>query len=912
VINATRRDALALVGGAASLIAASGSDAATPEAATLGAISPKTLKIDGRTRPAGVAAKRPSFSWTLVARDPKRRNLTQSAAQIVISDPQPGGAVVFDSGRRATTVMALAPQANLTLNAQTPYLWRVRVWDQDGAPSPWSEPQRFTTAPALPWRAAWIAAEADQAITAPEIGDYEGGTAAPTPTYALPLLRRAFTVDKPVRHAVVCLSGLGCYALGINGQDPSREVMNPGWTDYAKTVLYNTLDVTTLLRPGENVLAVRLGDGMYDVQARSHRYTKRVGSYGAPKLILQLRIVFTDGTETWVASDAAWRTHPGPVTFSSIYGGEDCDAQAEPRGWETPGADLTDWAPAILTTGPGGALKPQRTPGLIVAESFSAVAVTRPAPGVFVYDLGQNFAGRPVLSVKGPAGATVRLTPGELLDSAGRVTQASMNAGPDDPMFFDYTLDDRAGAQTWRPAFTYSGFRYVEATCSASGVEVAAITGEALRAGLETTGDFACSDVLLTRTHQLIRRAVLSNAVTILTDCPQREKLGWLEQTYLNAGAVFYTLDALPLYAKLTDDIVDSQTAGGMVPSTAPEYDRFVDDHGRDSAFRDSPEWGSAVVQSPWAAYRFSGDLDLLARAYPPMGRYVDYLATRSKDGLIDYGLGDWYDIGPVEPGPSQLTSRAFTATATWYADLVTVAKVASRLGRTAEAQGYDRRGDAVKATINARLFDAQSSRYDRGSQTANAMALALGLVPAAYEARVLDNLVADIRGRHDHVSAGDIGFHYVIQALTQFGRADALYAMLSRTDPPSYGAQITRGATALTEAWDATPKASQNHFMLGHAEQWLFAGLGGIDFDMSRAPEDALRIAPQPVKGVTWAQTSYRSVLGEVRSRWRSKGKHLRLDIDIPPGLMARVKMPGAAEMRVGSGLYSWVVETR
>jgi hypothetical protein len=895
MIESTRRDALALIGAAASTVYAG-----PASAAQLAAVTPQALSIDYRPQPSGVATPRPQFGWTLAPRDPAGRHLAQTACRVQVIEGWPGGETVFDSGKVLGSGLALTPGRDLELNPQTPYVWRVMVWDQDGAPSPWSAPQRFTTSATLPWRGKWIALEPDGAITAPAIENRELAAS----TYALPLLRRAFRVDKPVRHAVACLSGLGCYSLTLNGADASPALMTPGWTDYAKTVLYNTLEVTALLAPGENVLGMALGDGMYDVQAKAGRYSKWAGSFGAPKLMQQLQIVYQDGSEEWITSDDQWQARTGPVTFASIYGGEDYDARLEPKNWDRPGAMLSGWAQALTTKGPGGALTSQQTPGIVVAETFKTIAVTTPAPGVRVHDLGQNFAGRPVLSVRGAAGAVVRITPGELLDAEGRVTQASMAAGPDDALRFTYTLGDEPGVQVWRPRFSYSGFRYLDVEVVGE-AEVLSLDGDFLHADLPTAGDFACSDDRLNRTHELIRRAVLSNTMTILTDCPHREKLGWLEQTYLNAGTVFYNLQALALYDKMAGDIADAQAPNGMVPSIAPEYVRFIDDKGADTDFRSSPEWGSASIQSPWAAYRFTGDIDLLRRAYPTMRRYAAYLANRSQGGLVNFGLGDWYDIGPGEPGEPKLTSKTFVGSATWYADLMVLAKVATLIGDTAGASTFGAQAAKLKATINAKLFDATTARYDRGSQTAYAMALALGLVPKGFEPTVLANLVQSIEARADHVSAGDIGFHYVVQALTTYGRGDLLYAMATQASSPSYAAQIAAGATALTEAWDASPNHSQNHFMLGHIEQWLFGGLAGLDIDYARGPRDAIQIAPQPVAGVTWARASHIGPFGKVSVDWAMRGDKFSLTVDLPPNSTALIRLPDPLHppVRVRSG---------
>jgi hypothetical protein len=395
----------------------------------------------------------------------------------------------------------------------------------------------------------------------------------------------------------------------------------------------------------------------------------------------------------------------------------------------------------------------------------------------------------------------------------------------------------------------------------------------------------------LARTHRLIVQALLSNTFSVLTDCPHREKLGWLEQTHLNADTVFYNLDAVTLYRKMLRDMQDAQLSDGLVPEIAPEFLAFLNADGSNSIFRESPEWGAAIVLSTWAAYRYSGDRRLLEDGYDSMCRYAFYLeGRRTPEGLLDHGLGDWYDISPKPVGEAQLTSRKLTGTATYYQLLMQLSTIAAILNKSDAAARFKVHAAAVKQTINAKLFDFERNRYDHGSMTAYAMPLALGIVPNDRRAAVLANLIADIRVHRNHVTAGDVGFHYVVRALMENGRGDVLQDMLSRADSPSYGAQLAQGATALTEAWDANPTKSQNHFMLGHAETWLYGGLAGIRIDLSRDPQSRIRIAPQAVAGVNAASAQYQSVLGKVRCAWTKQAGRLRIEVEIPAGAQAQV----------------------
>jgi hypothetical protein len=495
----------------------------------------------------------------------------------------------------------------------------------------------------------------------------------------------------------------------------------------------------------------------------------------------------------------------------------------------------------------------------------------------------------------------VKIIAGELLDAHGHVTQESNNAHPGFDNEFNYTL--KGGAEeSWHPQFSYNGFRYVEVE-PASGNKtevlptVLALSGSFLHDDVAVTAEFQSSDELFVQIHQLIDQAILSNMVSVLTDCPTREKLGWLEQTHLAATSIMYNYDVLPLYRKMADDMADAQIASGLVPSIAPEFVAFVNSHGESTFFRDSPEWGSAVILSPMAAYRFYGDTSILAQHYDAMQKYAAYLASKAQGGMLEYGLGDWYDIGPGAPGESQLTGKGLTATAIYYQDLTSLEQIARILGKPEDAEKYANSAAEVKAAFNRNLFHPDTGQYDRGSQTADAMPLALGLVPEDRRKDVLNNLVADIRNHGYHITAGDIGFHYVVRALTDNGRSDVLATMLSQTDPPSYGYQLKQGATSLTEAWNANRSSSQNHFMLGHAEEWFYRGLAGIAIDLANAEPQRIRIQPAFVAAVNAASAGEDTVFGEVRSSWKRVSGGIALDVAIPAGQMASVILPASIE---------------
>ena len=911
--------------------------------AVAGGVMPENLQVASTTNPTGVDRQTPSLSWELRATLPGAHDLGQSSYQILVASSAEELAgdrgSLWDSGRVQSGQRLYVAYGGRPLSSHQSYYWKVRVWDQAGNASSWSAPAKWTTAILHPeeWKASWIAAEPDGPLQ-PQTRENRGQWTEPV--QPLPIFRKDFRVTGPVKSAIVFVSGLGQYELHLNGASVTGTVLNPGWTNYRKTVLYNTFDVTQRLHPGENAFGVLLGNGMYNVPGVNGRYTKFVGSFGQPKLILQMHVEYSDGSETTVSSDSSWRTASGPITFSSIYGGEDFDARRLRNGWDQPGfIEDADWRPALETAGPDGSagspgreLSGHLIPPIVIADRLAPLRVTRPRPGLTVYDMGKNSSGWPEILVRGRAGDRVRMLPGELLNPDGTVTQASAGAGPDDPVLFNYTL--AGGEERWHPRFTYYGFRYVQvetipASPGGPPPKMLSLETDFTHDDVAVDGHFTSGVELLNQIHALIDRAILSNLASVITDCPTREKLGWLEQTHLAGYSIMDNYGVLKLYEKVADDMAEAQLANGFVPGIAPEYVAFVDANGNSTNFRDSPEWGSASILSPWQAYQFYGDIGILRDHYDSMVRYAGYLQSKLQDGMLSYGLGDWYDIGPQPPGESQLTGKGLTATAIYYQDLKTLAAIASLLGNDADAARFGKDAAEVRESFNSHLLHADTATYDRGSQTAQAMPLVLGLVPENLRQAVLDNLVKNIRDHDDHVTAGDIGFHYVVRALTDNGRSDVLFDMLSRNDSPSYGYQLQRGATTLTEAWDTNPRSSQNHFMLGHAEEWFYRGLAGIDVDLSRQEPQQITIRPAFLAKVPAAQAQLHTVLGTVESSWTRDGSKVVWHLRIPAGSRATVILPPAAtgismsggtpspaspegEVVLGSGAYEFRFHVR
>lgn len=719
------------------------------------------------------------------------------------------------------------------------------------------------------------------------------------------LARRTFTVRPRLKRALLHACGLGHHELSINGARVGLDLLAPGWTTYHKTCLYDTHDVTPFVREGANGAGVFLGSGFYNV--RPGRYLKLETAFRPLTVIAQLRLEYVDGTVEVIGTDESWRVHPGPTTFASVYGGEDHDARLEQPGWDTAQADESRWVNAVAYAGPGGVLRgfSHAAPPMRAFETLRPVGVRRLATGSLVFDLGQNASLMPRLTVRGARGARVKLIPAELAHPDGSIDRASINGvgtggtGLSDS-WWSYTLAGRS-EETWFPRFFYHGCRYLEAqlTPGEDGAlpVIVALEGVVVHSASPAVGEFECSSELFNRIRPLIRWAQRSNLAHVITDCPHREKLGWLEQYHLNGPSLRYEWDLGRMYLKTFDDMADAQLANGLVPDIAPEYIQFSE------GFRDSPEWGSAIILSAWQHFEWTGDDTPLRRHYGAMKRYLQHLANRSEGHIVSHGLGDWCDLGPGRPAFAQLTPVALTATAFYYLDTCVLAQIAAHLGEQADAAELAQCAEEIRAAFNAKFLDAAKGSYATGSQCANALPLAIGLVPPEQRAAVLDAIVQDVRGRGDALTAGDVGFRYLLRALAENGRSDVVYAMNSQSDKPGYGYQLKMGCTSLAESWFASREISHNHFMLGHIMEWFYRDLAGVGPEVSGPGFARVQLRPQPVAGVEWARASQASARGRVAIAWRVSAGKLIVDVELPPNATGVVTLPGSAAAATESG---------
>ena len=848
-----------------------------------------------RINPLGLENTNPYLSWQLMSNE---NGVRQTAYQILVSDDSlaliSDKANVWDTKRVSSEQSVNIVYKGKPLQATHSYYWKVRVWDNSGNASGWSAVNKWQMGllNTADWKKAqWIAYDklADSLYNPLPI---DGKKDKATYNNVLPLFRKEFKLAKKVKNATLFMSGLGHFEATINGRLVSDHFMDAGWSKYDKEGLYVTLNVTHLLNSGNNAIGAIMGNGFGFVPPVAKRFRKLKVMHGHPMLIGRLKVTYDDGTEENIVTDQSWKTTKSPITFSSIYGGEDYDANLEQPNWNKVGFNDAAWQQTIIVKG-SPVLKSQQHEPIKVMETFLPVSAKRIDAGDWVYDMGQNASGIVAIKLQGNKGDTVRIYPGELLDASGQVTQKATGG----PFYFQYVLKGD-GIEAYQPKFTYSGFRYIQIK-GANYLQLQNGQPKLLevktlhtRNAMAENGNFRSSNDLFNKTETLINWAIRSNASHVLSDCPHREKLGWMEQVHLMSPSIQYTYDFPALGRKIMNDIKIGQLENGLIAETNPEYVYFT--WGEKDMFRDSPEWGSSGIIYPWYAYNWYGDLKSLTEMYPTMQRYIEYLKERSENLILRNGLGDWYDIGPKAPGVSQLTPLGVTGTAIFYYNLNIMQKVAALLNKPNDVKQYAALAERVSKAFNDEYFNKSTKQYATGSQTSNAMALYMDLVPENDRPAVLNNLVQGIIDSSYRLTAGDIGFRYVVRVLEKEGRSDILYKMNSRSDVPGYGYQLAKGATALTESWMALPTVSNNHLMLGHLKEWFYSGLVGLKIDSSAIGYKKFIVAPTPVGDVTQAEANIETLYGKVRADWQKQSDgSFHLHVEVPVNTSATIILP-------------------
>jgi alpha-L-rhamnosidase len=858
-------------------------------------ISSTYLRCEYLTNPLGIDAAQPQMSWIVTSSE---RGQRQTAWQVLVASSPDALAAdrgdLWDSGKVESSQTLHIRYAGRPLRSHQECYWKVRVWDKDGRESPWSETGRWSMGILAPgdWSGDWIGFDAGRERPPAPPGNRRGRGQQPVFLPPVPHLRHEFQVEKPVRRATLYAAALGLADVHFNGRRVNEEWFPSGWTDYAKRVYYRAYDVTQQMRSGANVLGAALADGWYSGYVG---WGNRRDHYGRnPRFRAMLHLEFSDGTTADIVSGPEWKAAHGPWTSADFLKGETYDARREMKGWDAAGFDATAWQRVNTGSEVQPVLQSHPAQPVVAFAELKPVKTTSPKPGVFVYDLGQNFAGVVRLRVRGTAGQAITLRFAERLQPDGNIYVTNLRAA----VSTDKYICRGEGAETWEPRFTFHGFQYVEVSGLAERDAADAIVGVALSSAAPVVGEFACSNPLLNKLHSNIVWTQWANYIEIPTDCPQRdERLGWTGDAQIYVHTATLNSDVAAFYKKWLVDLDDGQLEDGQYPRVAPR--KVTEEEG-------GPAWADAGVICPWTIYRTYGDRSILESRYENMARFVASYENRSRPGPVPperfHAFGDWLNVRADTP-------RDVIYMAYFAHSARLMAQIADVLGKPEDAKRYRELVEQIRGSFQKNYVEADG-RVRGDTQTCYVLAIAYGLLTEEQEKRAAEHLIERIRERDWHLSSGFVGTKDLMLVLAKIGRNDVAYRLALNETYPSWGFSIANGATSIWERWNGwTPDEgfadpgmnSFAHYSFGAVYQWMAENIGGI---RAESPGyERIVIAPQPGGGLISARTVYNSIRGRIESEWKRSGEQLELRVLVPANTTARIELPAHEGAKILEG---------
>lgn len=838
----------------------------------------------------GIGEAQPRLSWLIETKIP---NWMQATFQLEASDAR--GNVISDTQPIDSHESVLVNWPFSPLRSRERRLIRSRVWGVDGSASEWSE--HYSVEAGLlhvdDWTAKFISPGWDE------------DTSVMQP---LPMLRRAFNCKPNILRARLYISSLGIYEANINGVVVGDHVFDPGWTSYKHRLQYQTFDVTTMLRTGQNAMGVFLSDGWF--RGRLGFGGGRRNIYGDKlALIAQLEIFYADGTTERIVSDENWRVTNGPVLSSGIYEGETYDARLEKHGWSSPDFDDRDWFGVVAIDHDLASLVAPIGPPVRRTQLLSPQSIFKSPSGRTLVDFGQNLVGRLRITVNGSAGQTITLRHAEVLEDGELGTRPLRGAQATDR----YTL--RGGAtEMWEPRFTFHGFRYVEVEGWPSELCSEDLNAVVIHSDMQRTGWFECSDALVNQLHENVVWSMRGNFLSIPTDCPQRdERLGWTGDLQVFSPTASYLYDVAGfLRSWLRDLSLEQNDHGGIVPIVVPYI--------LDMPIWPATAWGDAAVVVPWVLYQRFGDVEVLRSQFESMRSWVDVIANIAGEKHLwnqGFQFGDWLDptAPPDQPAKAQ-TEGHLVATAYFAHSAKRVGQAAGILGLKDQEARYLALAEQIRQAF-ANEYITGAGRLVNDAQTAYALALEFDLVQTDEQRQHAGERLMTLVNANDYrIGTGFVGTPLICDALTRAGKTSTAYALAFQRECPSWLYPVTMGATTVWERWDSMladgsinsgEMTSFNHYALGAVADWFHRVVGGLA--SSEPGYKRITFHPRPGGDLSHASARHITPYGMAECAWQINDGNIEVKLVVPPNTSAIVILPGreSEHIEIGSGEHRW-----
>jgi len=846
------------------------------------------MTVDHKVNPVGIDNRQPRFSWKII---PIGKNIMQTAYFLRVSTDEKfsSSKIIWQSGKVESDESILHLYQGPDLKSGQRYFWQVKIWDNEGKESKWSTVAYWEMGllSKSEWKAKWI--------------EMEGDTLRYSPS---PHFRKEFSITKSIASARIYVTSHGFYELQLNGKKVGDQVLTPGWTSYSKRLQYQVYDITDNLSKGNNAIAAVLGDGWYRGTLGWGNnwavYGKRLG------ILLQLRITYTDGSESVIVTDESWKaSNEGAIRMNDIYNGETYDATKKLTGWNLPGYNDKNWQSVKTGNYNNGNLIASEGPPIKKIQEIKPVKIFRTPKGNLVVDMGQNMVGWLKLKVSGNKGTVVTLRHAEVMDEFGEFYTTNLRAAK---CQLTYILAG-TGEELYEPRFTFMGFRFVEVTGFPGDLTTDNLTGVVVHSDMSVTGSYECSNPLINQLQHNIQWGQKGNFVDVPTDCPQRdERLGWTGDAQAFSRTAAYNMDVSSFFTKWLKDVATDQKPGGEIPDVIPD---ILNRQGSATA-QPSAGWGDVAVIVPWTMYLVYGDKHFLENQYPSMKAWVEYIRTRAGDSCIWKGgskYGDWLFYHPPvnnHTEPDGYTEHDFIATAFYAYSTSLIAEAAKLLGKTDDAKIYSDLFNKIKKVfINEYVTGA--GRVGTNSQTSYVLALKFNLLPDNLRKNAARFLADDIKSRKNHLSTGFLGTPYLCHVLSDNGYTDVAYDLLLQESYPSWLYPVKMGATTIWERWDGEKTDSTfqdpgmnsfNHYAYGAIGDWMYRVSAGIE-TMGPGYRHII-IQPHPTNKLTYSKASFESPYGTIASGWERRDGKVKVKVIIPANTIATIILPVASADKV------------
>ena len=840
------------------------------------------LLTENLKEPTNIDSPTPRFSWQLAEKS--GNPVLQQAYEIEVDSTDVTGGKVFrmwTSGRVQSAQSIYVPYKGGSLRSGRKYFWKVRVWDNYGKSSAWSQLSfwKMTLLSPADWQAKWIGTNEKNVFNGPA-----------------PLLRTNFLLDKSVLTATAYITSRGFYEAKINGHKVGNAYLTPGWTSYNKRLQYQAYDVTNLLKGGENSIGVTLGSGWY--RSPLGPYNPRPEFYGKDlALLLQIKITYSDGSEKLIVSDENWKSSTGALRFAEVYDGCTIDTRLEQQGWSTTGFNDANWQPVKVLSFPKNNLIATYNEPVIKHEIFKPVKILLTPKGEKIIDFGQNLVGWVSVSARGKAGDSIKISHAEVLSKAGNFYTENLRSAKAQNI---YILKD-TGKHVFEPQFTWQGFRYIKVEGVKGELNPADFTAVAIYSDMKGTGSFSCSNPLLNQLQHNIQWGQKGNFLDVPTDCPQRdERLGWTGDAQVFSHTASFNMDVHNFFSKWLKDVAADQYASGSIPYIIPDV--FTNGNNEVGG---SSGWGDVSTIVPWNMYLAYGDRQILENQFASMKAWVGFIKKQTRNNLWVTGnhFGDWlfYSVNDDRDGASAITNKYLIAQCFYAHSTQILINCAKILNKKVDEQYYTQLLQKIKSAF-IKEYVTPNGLISSDTQTAYVLALEFDMLPVNLRQQAAERLVKNIKQYNYHLTTGFLGTPYLCDALSKFGHADVAYKLLLQDTYPSWLYPIKAGATTIWERWDGiktdgsfeeSSMNSYNHYAYGAIGDWMYQNIAGIQ----AAEPGYKKITIKPVigGGLQWAEGSYDCGYGIIHSKWTIDGDKLDMVVTIPQNTTADVFVPDA-----------------